>query len=155
MNLIHVKDTNLVTDLYDLADADEIRKYFVGDKDAWVQWLMENVRAGNEKLVLLQVYENEEIRGYIVFWDGYNPPITNELIVLYVYSELSDNLAVWYDVLDFIRNSNLPKAVRAATKTPRVLEQYGFVVDDAFTTMVLRIEGDDDGEGNQNTSENR
>ena len=139
MNILHVKDVKYISDLVRLDD--DIEDFIVGDRGEWIQWLTENIRSKNEKILLLHFYEGTHLIGYMVLIDGRQRPISDCLYILFVYSKATPtkNQEMWFEFLEWIKSNHLPLEVKACTKYPSLMKQYGFTEDLELTPIKMKI----------------
>jgi len=136
MEIINKKDISGIINF-----KDDVEDFISGDRGEWLQYLSENLMANNERIILLGIHHEEELKGYMVLIDGRQRPISDCLYILYVWSELSpkDNLEAWRLFIEFVKENDLPRVVKAAAKHPNLMAKFGFSEDLDLVPIKLTI----------------
>jgi len=92
----------------------------------WVQWLVS--QANNPKVAIWANFEEEIIDSYIVVFNMVNLPLSNHLLISYVFSVLGteQNLDVLEEVKEWKKSLNAEKII-GTTKIAEPFKKYGFV----------------------------
>jgi len=120
---------------------DDIEDYIEGSKSEFIQWIISSYRVpfDQRKIFTWVVFEDKELKAYMIMMDGRLYPLTNCLFILYVYSKLGPKKSkeAFDFIADWARRGKVESFV-AATRIPSVLEKYGFTKKD-ITTMILEL----------------
>ncbi len=69
---------------------DDVEWQFPCDRSAWIQWLVEQIV--NPKIGVWAAIEDDIVSGYLVMLDSIAPPISDSVVVLYLWSPQSHKI---------------------------------------------------------------
>jgi len=115
---------------------DDPQDFMMGNKDEWIQWLVQQTKE-NSKIIIWGAYEEEELVGYLVLMDGRMPPLSYHAFIMYVYSGMltENNKEAFREIINWCKKRDIRK-IMIGTKTPKVMEKYGFKKSDTISMMM-------------------
>lgn len=69
---------------------DDVERQFPCDRSSWIQWLVEQI--SNPKIGVWAAIEDNIAAGYLVMLDSMAPPISDSVVVLYLWSPSSHKI---------------------------------------------------------------
>ena len=138
MELYIAETVENIVELYSIKD-DPVQEVIGCECGEWIQWLVEQRKLKNDRIVTFIAKDENSICGYIVICDEILPPISNVIFILYAYSNINfvENKELFGEIKDWAKEKGAT-TLMAITKTPELLKRYGFI-EDENVQMMMRL----------------
>ena len=129
MEIKLVEDAGEVAKLLSFPDSN-IENCIAGERGEWIQWLVRQKEAKNKQVIIWIIYDESEIKGYVVLLDNRVLPVVNTMFIAYAISKLNatENKKLFKVIVDWAKELGV-KTFTALTDNPETLKRYGFKKD--------------------------